>query len=89
VKPDHRGEADWFWGGLAASSLILGTALGLVRRWPRQLIGLVLAFGAGAAPATPTPGPPTATDKPVPAVIPWRLAVARNPDVRAGNRLGS
>jgi ZIP family zinc transporter len=33
---------------LAASSLMLGTALGLVRRWPRQLIGLVLAFGAGA-----------------------------------------
>ena len=36
------------WGALAASSLILGAVLGLVGRWPERLIGLVLAFGAGA-----------------------------------------
>ena len=36
------------WGALAASSLVLGALLGLVRAWPDRLIGLVLAFGAGA-----------------------------------------
>jgi zinc transporter, ZIP family len=36
------------WGALAASSLVLGAALSLLRRWPPQQIGLVLAFGAGA-----------------------------------------
>ncbi len=36
------------WGALAASSLVLGALLGVVRVWPRQMIGLVLAFGAGA-----------------------------------------
>jgi ZIP family zinc transporter len=36
------------WGALAASSLILGALLGLVHSWPDRLIGLVLAFGAGA-----------------------------------------
>lgn len=36
------------WGALAASSLLLGTLLGLVRAWPRRLVGLVLGFGAGA-----------------------------------------
>jgi zinc transporter, ZIP family len=36
------------WGALAASSLVIGALLGLVRRWPRRVIGLVLAFGAGA-----------------------------------------
>jgi ZIP family zinc transporter len=36
------------WGVLAASSLVLGMALGLARSWPNRLIGLVLAFGAGA-----------------------------------------
>jgi ZIP family zinc transporter len=36
------------WGALAASSLILGAVLGLAGRWPERLIGLVLAFGAGA-----------------------------------------
>jgi zinc transporter, ZIP family len=36
------------WGVLAASSLVLGAVLGLVRSWPARLIGLVLAFGAGA-----------------------------------------
>jgi ZIP family zinc transporter len=36
------------WGALAASSLVLGALLGLVREWPRQVVGLVLAFGAGA-----------------------------------------
>jgi zinc transporter, ZIP family len=36
------------WGAVAASSLVLGMVLGLARRWPMRLIGLVLAFGAGA-----------------------------------------
>ncbi|MFL5857890.1 MAG: ZIP family metal transporter [Solirubrobacteraceae bacterium] len=36
------------WGALAASSLVIGALIGLVRRWPQRLIGLVLAFGAGA-----------------------------------------
>jgi ZIP family zinc transporter len=36
------------WGALAASSLVLGAALTLLRRWPSQQVGLVLAFGAGA-----------------------------------------
>ena len=36
------------WGGLAAFSLVLGGLLGVARRWPDQLVGLVLAFGAGA-----------------------------------------
>jgi len=36
------------WGALAASSLVIGAFLGLVRPWPDRLIGLILAFGAGA-----------------------------------------
>src|SRR3954447_17641846 len=36
------------WGALAASSLLIGALLGLAREWPARLIGLVLAFGAGA-----------------------------------------
>jgi zinc transporter, ZIP family len=36
------------WGVVAASSLVLGMLLGLARSWPTRLIGLVLAFGAGA-----------------------------------------
>jgi ZIP family zinc transporter len=36
------------WGALAASSLVIGAALGLARPWSRQLVGLVLGFGAGA-----------------------------------------
>jgi ZIP family zinc transporter len=36
------------WGLVAASSLVLGMLLGLARSWPARLIGLVLAFGAGA-----------------------------------------
>lgn len=36
------------WGALAASSLVLGAFIGLARPWPDRLIGLVLAFGAGA-----------------------------------------
>jgi ZIP family zinc transporter len=36
------------WGAVAASSLVLGMLLGLARQWPARLIGLVLAFGAGA-----------------------------------------
>jgi ZIP family zinc transporter len=35
-------------GALAASSLIVGALLGLARPWPDSLVGLVLAFGAGA-----------------------------------------
>jgi zinc transporter, ZIP family len=37
-----------FWGVVAASSLVFGMVLGLARAWPERLIGLVLAFGAGA-----------------------------------------
>jgi zinc transporter, ZIP family len=36
------------WGVVAASSLVLGMLLGLARSWPSRLVGLVLAFGAGA-----------------------------------------
>ena len=36
------------WGALAASSLLLGALIGLARPWPRQAVGLVLGFGAGA-----------------------------------------
>jgi zinc transporter, ZIP family len=36
------------WGALAASSLVIGAVIGLARRWPRELVGLVLGFGAGA-----------------------------------------
>lgn len=36
------------WGALAASSLLVGAVLGVVRSWPQRLIGVVLAFGAGA-----------------------------------------
>ena len=36
------------WGTLAASSLVLGAFLGIARVWPARLVGLVLAFGAGA-----------------------------------------
>jgi zinc transporter, ZIP family len=36
------------WGALAASSLVIGALAGLARPWPSRLVGLVLAFGAGA-----------------------------------------
>jgi ZIP family zinc transporter len=36
------------WGALAASSLVVGALLGLARTWPDRVVGLVLAFGAGA-----------------------------------------
>jgi ZIP family zinc transporter len=36
------------WGSLAAFSLVLGALLALAREWPERLVGLVLAFGAGA-----------------------------------------
>jgi zinc transporter, ZIP family len=36
------------WGALAASSLVLGALIGMVRPWPDRAVGLVLAFGAGA-----------------------------------------
>jgi ZIP family zinc transporter len=36
------------WGAIATSSLVFGALLGIARTWPGRLIGLVLAFGAGA-----------------------------------------
>jgi zinc transporter, ZIP family len=36
------------WGALAASSLVIGALLGTARPWPKQAVGLVLGFGAGA-----------------------------------------
>jgi ZIP family zinc transporter len=36
------------WGALAASSLVLGAVLALVRSWSDRVVGLVLGFGAGA-----------------------------------------
>lgn len=36
------------WGFIAAASLLLGAALGVVRQWPSRLVGAVLAFGGGA-----------------------------------------
>ncbi|HEX7292892.1 MAG TPA: hypothetical protein VF250_17350 [Conexibacter sp.] len=36
------------WGALAASSLLIGALAALARGWSERLIGLVLAFGAGA-----------------------------------------
>jgi ZIP family zinc transporter len=36
------------WGGLAASSLVLGALLAFAREWSRKQVGAVLAFGAGA-----------------------------------------
>ena len=36
------------WGALAASSLVAGAFLAFARQWPKQWVGLVLAFGAGA-----------------------------------------
>ena len=36
------------WGSLSACSLVLGALLGLARPWSARLVGLVLAFGAGA-----------------------------------------
>jgi zinc transporter, ZIP family len=36
------------WGTLAASSLVIGASLSLLRHWSSRQVGLVLAFGAGA-----------------------------------------
>src|SRR5262245_1221606 len=36
------------WGAFAASSLVIGAVLGIVHTWSRRVVGLVLAFGAGA-----------------------------------------
>lgn len=36
------------WGGIAASSLMLGAVLAIARSWSDRTIGIVLAFGAGA-----------------------------------------
>jgi zinc transporter, ZIP family len=36
------------WGAVAASSLLLGALIGLLRPWPSRAIGWVLGFGAGA-----------------------------------------
>jgi ZIP family zinc transporter len=36
------------WGALAASSLVIGALAALARDWSPRVVGLVLAFGAGA-----------------------------------------
>lgn len=36
------------WGSVAASSLVIGSLLACLRTWPDLVIGIVLAFGAGA-----------------------------------------
>jgi zinc transporter, ZIP family len=36
------------WGGIAASSLVVGALLAVVRSWSDRTVGIVLAFGAGA-----------------------------------------
>jgi ZIP family zinc transporter len=36
------------WGALAASSVVIGALLALVRKWHNGVVGFVLAFGAGA-----------------------------------------
>jgi len=36
------------WGAVSASSLIIGALLGLSRGWSDRLVGVILAFGAGA-----------------------------------------
>jgi zinc transporter, ZIP family len=36
------------WGALASGSLVLGAVFAILREWPDRLVGLVLAFGAGA-----------------------------------------
>lgn len=36
------------WGAVAASPLLIGAVLALVRRWPAKWLGIVLGFGAGA-----------------------------------------
>lgn len=36
------------WGAVAASSLVIGAVLGMIRKWRAGLVGGVLAFGAGA-----------------------------------------
>lgn len=36
------------WGAVAASSLVIGAVLGVIRQWDSRLIGAVLGFGAGA-----------------------------------------
>jgi zinc transporter, ZIP family len=36
------------WGAVAAASLVIGGVLATLHEWPERLVGLVLAFGAGA-----------------------------------------
>ena len=36
------------WGALAASSLVIGALLAVLRSWSDRLVGIVLGFGAGA-----------------------------------------
>lgn len=36
------------WGAVAASSLVIGAVLGMIRKWRAGVVGGVLAFGAGA-----------------------------------------
>jgi zinc transporter, ZIP family len=47
ARMPYVGEAI-LWGAVAASSLVAGALLGLARDWPDRVVGLVLAFGAGA-----------------------------------------
>lgn len=36
------------WGVVAASPLLVGALLALLRRWPPRVLGIILGFGAGA-----------------------------------------
>lgn len=36
------------WGAVAASPLLVGAVLAMLRKWPPRLLGIVLGFGAGA-----------------------------------------
>jgi zinc transporter, ZIP family len=40
--------ASLLWGGVSASSLLIGAVLGVTRTWNPKAFGLVLGFGAGA-----------------------------------------
>src|SRR6185503_17568809 len=48
-RRSYQGARITFGGGARApSSLVIGALLGMARDWPPRLVGLVLAFGAGA-----------------------------------------
>src|SRR6185312_14793625 len=48
ARTDRSVTAALGWGALAASSLVIGALLGLARDWHDRIVGIVLAFGAGA-----------------------------------------